>query len=285
MMIRVEELVYRYPKADDDALKKVSFSVQKGEIFGLLGPSGAGKSTVQKVLNKQLGGAAGAVYFDERPLAELGADYFESIGVAFELPNLYERLTGEANLSLVGGLYQSPCRSPRELFERVGMTRALDQRVSTYSKGMKQRLVFLRAIQHRPKMLFLDEPTGGNDPATTEQMIGVIREERDRGATVVLTTHDMHVAEALCDRIAFINDGQIVACDTPRNLKLAHGQSGIVIEYLEGEQLAHVVVDGSSAEGRSELDRLLAAGQVQTVHSQEATLGEIFIKLTGRELR
>lgn len=285
MMIRVEDLVYRYPRAQVDALQKVSFSVEKGEIFGFLGPSGAGKSTVQKVLNKQLDGASGAVYFDDQPLAELGTDYFESIGVAFELPNLYERLTGEANLNLVGGLYASTCRPARELFKRVGLSQALDQRVSTYSKGMKQRLVFLRAIQHQPKMLFLDEPTGGNDPATTELMIEVIREERERGATVLLTTHDMHVADALCDRIAFINDGQIVACDTPRNLKLAHGQSGIVVEYQEDDQLQKVLVDGGNAEGRKELDRLLATGQVQTVHSREATLGEIFIKLTGRELR
>ena len=284
-MIRVEGLVYRYPRANVDALKQVSFSVEEGEIFGFLGPSGAGKSTVQKILNKQLDGAGGSVYFDGRPLAELGTDYFESIGVAFELPNLYERLTGEANLSLVGGLYKSPCQPAQQLFERVGLEQALDQRVSTYSKGMKQRLVFIRAIQHRPKMLFLDEPTGGNDPATTELMIDVIREERDRGATVLLTTHDMHVADALCDRIAFINDGQIVACDTPRNLKLAHGQSGIVIEYSKQEQLHQVVIDGSTVQGRSELDRLLASGEVQTVHSREATLGQIFIKLTGRELR
>lgn len=284
-MIHVEGLVYRYPRADVDALKQVTFSVEEGEIFGFLGPSGAGKSTVQRVLNKQLDAAAGVVHFDGRPLAELGTDYFESIGVAFELPNLYERLTGEANLSLVAGLYKSPCQPAQVLFERVGLDRALDKRVSTYSKGMKQRLVFLRAIQHQPKMLFLDEPTGGNDPATTELMIDVIRQERNRGATVLLTTHDMHVADALCDRIAFINDGQIVACDTPRNLKLAHGQSGIAVEYAEQGQLHQVVIDGSTPQGRSELDRLLATGQVQTVHSREATLGEIFIKLTGRELR
>ena len=149
---------------------------------------------------------------------------------------------------------------------------------------MKQRLVVLRAIQHQPKVLFLDEPTSGNDPANTERMIELIRAERDRGATIVLSTHDMHVADALCDRIAFINEGQIVACDSPRNLKLEHGQQGILVEFVAGGEPQSEVIDGSSEVGRKRLDALLVSGTVETLHSREATLGEIFIKLTGCEL-
>lgn len=283
-MISVKDLVFRYPQAQSDALKGVSFDVERGEIFGFLGPSGAGKSTVQRLLNKQLTAAQGELLFDGRPLAETGREYFESIGVAFEQPNLYERLTGEANLVATAGLYTGSSRSPKELFELLDLSPALDQRVATYSKGMKQRLVVLRAIQHQPKILFLDEPTSGNDPANTERMIELIRAERDRGATIVLSTHDMHVADALCDRIAFINEGHIVACDSPRNLKLEHGQEGILVEFITGGEPQSEVIDGSSEVGRKRLDALLVSGTVETLHSREATLGEIFIKLTGCEL-
>jgi len=284
MMISVKDLIFRYPQAQNDALKGVSFDVEQGEIFGFLGPSGAGKSTVQRLLNKQLCAGQGELLFDGKPLAETGREYFESIGVAFEQPNLYERLTGEANLVATAGLYRGGSRSPKELFELLDLSPALDQRVSTYSKGMKQRLVVLRAIQHQPKVVFLDEPTSGNDPVNTERMIELIRAERDRGATIVLSTHDMHVADALCDRIAFINEGQIVACDSPRNLKLEHGQQGILVEFTADGEAQSEVIDGSSEVGRKRLDALLVSGAVETLHSREATLGEIFIKLTGCEL-
>ena len=283
-MISVQGLTFRYPGAAVDAVHDVSFEVAKGEIFGFLGPSGAGKTTVQKILNKQLHGSTGEAQYGGKPLQAWGRDYFEKIGVSFEQPNLYERLSGEVNLSAVGGLFSGECRNVRELFDSVGLGEALTKKVSEYSKGMKQRQVFLRAIQHQPEMLFLDEPTGGNDPGTTERIIDVIRAEQARGATILLTTHDMHVADALCDRIAFINEGAIVACDTPRNLKLAHGQTGIEVEFSSSDGLRSEVLDPGSEQGRSRLDELLAGGQVQTVHSREASLGEIFIKLTGREL-
>jgi fluoroquinolone transport system ATP-binding protein len=283
-MIEVEGLTYRYPGAEVDAVSEVSFTIGEGEIFGFLGPSGAGKTTVQKILNKQLHGAQGEARYGGKPLQAWGRDYFEQIGVSFEQPNLYERLSGEANLKAIGGLFKGPCRDPHELFEALGMGDVRRKIVAEYSKGMKQRLVFLRAIQHQPKMLFLDEPTGGNDPGTTERMIDMIGAEKQRGATILLTTHDMHVADALCDRIAFINEGSIVACDTPRNLKIAHGQTGIEVEYLADDELRTEVLAPDRLEDRARLDQLLAGGGVQTVHSREASLGEIFIKLTGREL-
>ncbi len=283
-MIEVKNLSFRYPSADIDAVRDVDFEVAKGEIFGFLGPSGAGKTTVQKILNKQLQATKGEVTYAGKALGQWGVDYFEQIGVSFEQPNLYERLSGEANLTAIGGLYSGDCRAPRELLNAVGMGDAHSQKVSEYSKGMKQRLVFLRAIQHQPDMLFLDEPTSGNDPATTERIITMISEEKARGATILLTTHDMHVADALCDRIAFINEGAIVACDTPRNLKLAHGQTGLAVEYHRDDELSMEVLAPDEAKDRARLDELLASGAVQTVYSREASLGEIFIKLTGREL-
>jgi fluoroquinolone transport system ATP-binding protein len=283
-MIQVQDLHFSYPGAQEKALSGVSFEVEQGEVFGFLGPSGAGKSTMQRILNKQLSADQGRVTYSGKALADWGREYFQEIGVSFELPNLFERLSGSANLLALAAFYKQPSRPPKELFELVGLSDALGKKVAEYSKGMKQRLVFLRAIQHAPKMLFLDEPTGGNDPGTTERIIEVIAAEKARGATVLLTTHDMHVAEALCDRIAFINEGQIVACDTPRNLKLKHGQSGVEVEYLSDERLQREVFDPKDAQQREKLAALLASGEVETLHSREASLGEIFIKLTGRGL-
>ena len=284
-MLSVKGLHFTYPGADTEAVSGVSFDVEHGEIFGFLGPSGAGKSTVQRILHRQLQASAGEVIYDGKPLSQWGGELFEQIGVSFELPNLYPRLSGRQNLEAVGRLYAASCRPAKELFAAVGMSEALDRKAADYSKGMKQRLVFVRAIQHRPRMLFLDEPTGGNDPATTEAIIELIRAEKERGATVLLTTHDMHVADALCDRIAFINEGKIVACDTPRQLKLDHGRSGIAVEHRQGDELVEITIDPSSAADRTTLDGLLASGAVETLHSREASLGEIFIQLTGRALQ
>ena len=281
MTLRAQGLGYRYPDAAHDAIKDVSLTVGEGEILGLLGPSGAGKSTVQKILTRQLSGASGDVWFRDRTLDDYGRRYLEMIGVAFEQPKLYERLSGVANLSLFAGLYDRECVAARSLFKRVGLDGAEEQPVAEYSKGMKHRLALLRAIQHQPEILFLDEPTSGSDPATTERLIEVLRQERARGAAILLTTHDMHVAEALCDRIALITSGRLVACDTPGRLKRAHGRSGVQVDYLESGALTSQIVDPTTQAGRQTLSELLAHAEVQSVRSLEASLAEVFQQVDG----
>lgn len=170
-MIQVENLVFQYPGNDGPTLKGLDFSIAKGEIFGFLGPSGAGKSTAQKVLYKILEGYKGQVNIDGKSLSEWNNSYFERIGVGFELPNHYLKLTGKENLELFAAFYPNGKKhNSAALFEMVDLQDAMDKPVETYSKGMKMRLNFIRAIQHDPDILFFDEPTTGLDPVNAHKI-------------------------------------------------------------------------------------------------------------------
>ncbi|MFW5686088.1 MAG: AAA family ATPase, partial [Spirochaetota bacterium] len=161
---------------------------------------------------------------------------------------------------------------------------AAHRRASAYSKGMKQRLVFVRSLLNRPSILFLDEPTSGLDPATAERVKEIIRTKRAEGCTIFLTTHNMHTADELCDVVAFINAGEIVAMDAPRELKLAYGEKSIAVEHRTNGSVTREVLFPEKADDASRLKQLLDTGVVETIHSQEATLEQIFIRLTGRGL-
>ncbi|NVB41766.1 ABC transporter ATP-binding protein [Pseudenhygromyxa sp. WMMC2535] len=286
-MIEVEQLTFTYPGAQGPAVHDVQFTVQSGEIFGFLGPSGAGKSTVQKIMTRLLPLQSGEVRYDGRSLRTLDRDFFAEVGVSFEHPNLFPRLTGRENLEAFLGLY--PARDgghedPLAVLERLGLGQAADKKAEDYSKGMKQRLVFARSLLHRPAYLFLDEPTSGLDPATARVVMAIIREHKERGAAILLTSHDMLVVDGLCDHLAFLHDGTIAACDTPRALKLRHGERSVRVEHRQNGVLTSETLFLDDAEDRRYLGSLTASGEIETMHSQEATLDTIFVKLTGREL-
>jgi fluoroquinolone transport system ATP-binding protein len=215
---------------------------------------------------------------------QLDARFFNRLGVSFEHPNLYGRLTGYENLRFFAGLFDVPTLDPQALLEAVSLTEAAHKRVAAYSKGMRQRLVFARALINQPAMLFLDEPTSGLDPNTAARIKGLIRRKQEEGCTIFLTTHNMAIADELCDRVAFINDGRIVAMDTPRQLKLHYGQRAVRVEAGANGRLEERVFFLDNDADRAAFSRVIEVGQVQTVHSQEATLEQIFIKLTGRRL-
>jgi len=283
-MLEVDRLTFQYPGARAPAIHDVSFRIESGQVFGFLGPSGAGKTTVQKIMTRLLPLQGGDVRYDGRPLRGLDRSFFAEVGVSFEHPNLFPRLTGLENLEAFLGLYPGGHDDPRALLERVGLGESIDKKAEDYSKGMKQRLVFARALLHRPRYLFLDEPTSGLDPATARVIIGIIREQRDRGATILLTTHDMLVADTLCDTIAFLHDGVIAACDTPRALKLMHGQRSVKVEHRQHGVLTCETLFLDDEDDRRYLGSLTSSGEIETLHSQEATLDAIFVKLTGKEL-
>ena len=160
----------------------------------------------------------------------------------------------------------------------VGLADVADERVARFSKGMKMRLNLARAFLHRPELLFLDEPTSGLDPAHAADVRAVIRAQADAGRTVFLTTHDMPTVEQLCDRVAFMDAGRIVAVDTPRNLRLAYGHGSVVVEYAESGRTRTAEFPATDA---PELLHLLASGAVQTVHTREAPLAEVFVAVAG----
>lgn len=220
-MIQISNLSFSYTK--QPFIEGMGFSVGKGEIFGFLGPSGAGKSTLQKILIGLLTGYNGSVRVFGEEVKRHGHDFYERIGIDFEIPTLYEKLTARQNLSFFASLYNRKTRDASELLESVDLLRDGDKKVSDYSKGMKSRLGFLRALVNDPEILFLDEPTSGLDPANARLMKNLILTEKAKGKTVILTTHNMQDAQELCDRVAFIVTGHIAALDTPHALVMRRG--------------------------------------------------------------
>jgi len=283
-MIEVRDLYHDYDGKGQKAVNGVSFSIPDGAIFGFLGPSGAGKSTVQGIMTGLLRLQAGSVRYDGRDVGSLGREFFGQIGVSFEHPNLYGKLTGYENLKYFAGLFPGPTEDPLTLLELVGLKDAAHRRAAAYSKGMKQRLVFARALINRPRILFLDEPTSGLDPATAERIKALILAKREAGCTVFLTTHNMRDADRLCDTVAFLNSGSIVAMDAPRELKLRYGSQSLRVERRVAGRVEAETLFPAAEKDRARLTELIASGQAETIHSQEATLEEIFIRLTGRGL-
>lgn len=283
-MIEVQHLNFTYAGSAEPALKDINFSVEPGEIFGFLGPSGAGKSTTQKILIGLLKGYQGAITVMGRDLNTWGSDYYERVGVSFEQPNHFLKLTARENLNYFRSLYSGATEDARTLLEWVGLGDDGDKRVGQFSKGMRGRLTVARALVNKPKLLFLDEPTSGLDPVNARRIQELIRRKRDEGTTIFLTTHNMAVADELCNRVAFITDGAIQLIDTPRELKLRYGKRLVRVEYG---------INGSAQNSEFPLDdlgdnaaflNLLRREHVQTIHTQETTLENIFIKVTGRAL-
>jgi fluoroquinolone transport system ATP-binding protein len=280
-VITVSNLSYTYPGGDAPVLKDIGFTVERGEIFGLLGPSGAGKSTLQGVMTKRYRRYQGGVEVLGKSLRDWDEDYYRRIGVGFEFPNHYLKLTARENLNFFGSLYPGSVVDPNTLLEMFGLKADADKRVGNFSKGMKMRLNVARAIQHSPDILFLDEPTAGLDPVTAAEVKGIIRDQNQSGTTIILTTHNMHDVDELCDRVAFTVAGKLVAVDQPDALKLAHGKREVRVEYtLNGVNSEDTFpLDGLA--DNPQFQSILSDGVITTLHSQEATLDQVFAKVTG----
>ena len=306
-MIQVSNLSFSYTKKP--FIQDMSFSVSEGEIFGFLGPSGAGKSTLQKILLGMLPGYEGSVVVNGTQCKKCGADFYENIGVDFEYSTMYEKLSAKENLLFFSSLYrdktghdqrsshanrsgmlthadtshQRQMRSIDELLRMVGLENDADKRVSDYSKGMKSRLNFIKALVHDPKLLFLDEPTSGLDPTNSRLMKDMILEEKRRGKTILLTTHNMQDATELCDRVAFIVGGQIYALDSPHNLIMSKGAAKVTYTWMDhGERSKSCLLSQLSED--QILHDLIAENRLQSIHSSEPDLNDIFMEITGRTL-
>ncbi len=281
--ILAENLTYRYGELV--AVDHISFNVAEGEILGFLGPNGAGKTTVVKMLTGQLRPKEGKATLLGMDVARNVEQVQGDIGVCFEETNLYEKMSALENLNLFARLFNMKDFDAYALLRKVDLSGREKDRVETYSKGMKQRLMVARSMVNRPRALFLDEPTTGLDPASSEAIRNIILEERARGATVFLTTHDMHEADMLSDRVAFMNQGKIVALDTPLNLKQKYGKRALKaqVSTKSGElEEREIVLD--TPDTPKAVQQLFAEENVVTVHSEEATLEDIFINITGRGL-
>jgi len=282
MIISINDLSYAYPDSPFNALENISLNVYQGEIFGLLGPSGAGKSTLQRILTRQIRRLSNAdITLFGRDIRTWDQSLYERIGIGFELPNHYLRLSAYENLQFFSNLYKSSTRDPMELLELVGLRDAAHKRVENFSKGMQVRLNFARATMHNPELLFLDEPTTGLDPTTSAKLKSLIANLRDDGKSIVLTTHNMTDADQLCDRVGFIANGKLTALDKPESLKAQYGQRSVAIKMENG---AHQEFALDNLADNQKFQAMLSSGPIKSMHSQEASLDQVFKMVTGVSL-
>lgn len=275
--IKVKHLTFSYD-GKINAVDDISFNVEQGEVFGFLGPSGAGKSTTIKLLTRLLVPKADKVFVLGQDMAKVDYKFMRRIGIAFENDVLYPSLTGFENLYYHAKLYGISQQEIEAVMKMLDILDARDKFASQYSKGMKTRLVLARALVTKPEILFLDEPTSGMDPDIASYVRKVLKELNKNGTTLFVTTHDMHEAEQLCDRIAFFNNGKIVAIGTPDSYKKQYGESRILFQ-INGK------IKNIDRKDKEEITKLIEQDHWDSIHSQEATLEDIFIKVVGRGLK
>lgn len=266
------------------AVDNLSVDVAAGEIVGLLGPNGAGKSTTIRMLTGQLQPQSGSITILGQPMPAARESIQARMGVCFEEKNVYDAMSAAENLKFFASLFKIKPFDPMPLLERVDLAGRANDRVSTYSKGMRQRLMMARSLINEPDILFLDEPTDGLDPVSSRTIRDLIKDQAARGATVMLTTHDMFEADELSDRVAFIDEGSILAIDTPEELKLAHGQRSVKVRTRTDGRIAEVVVPLDDPDATEQLRQAMSNGHILTIHTEEATLEDIFIEFAGRGL-
>jgi fluoroquinolone transport system ATP-binding protein len=283
--IEVRNLSFRYPSATEETLREISFTLRGGEVYGFLGPSGAGKSTTQMILYRMLTGYSGEISLFGPDLTRWDTSFLERIGIVFETPNLYVKLTGRENLAFALALRGRSGAEETSFIdiaaERLGLTDALDHRVETYSKGMRMRLSFIRAILHNPPLLFLDEPTSGLDPYWARHVKDWILELRRAGVAVFLTTHAMELADELCDTVAFLVDGRLAVQENPALLKQRFGNPGIVVRGSDhnGTELVREFAYGELRGGPFAPFR-----EITEVRNRDVSLETVFLAVTGRTL-
>jgi len=280
-MIKVQNLSKRY--GQKNALKGASFHVSRGEIFGFLGPNGAGKTTTIKILSGQIAPTGGTAYILGMDVTHEQSRIQANMGIVPEKANLYERLTIEQNLDFFCRLYNADRSQIDYYLKRVDLLQEKRTPVGKLSKGMKQKVLLIRALLHKPSWLFLDEPTSGLDPASAATIHTILRQLNEEGMTIFLTSHNMEEVEKLCHRVAFLNEGSIVATGTPEELKLQYATRQLRV-LLEGEETERIL-EMDKPQTADTVAAWLRAGKVRSIHSSEPTLADIFVRLTGRDIQ
>lgn len=219
-----------------------------------------------------------------KEIRDIKEDYYENIGVSFELPNLYTKFTAYENLAFFKGMYKRKTEDIDKLLDMVGLNEYSNIRVSNFSKGMKMRLNFCRAFLNDPQIVFLDEPTSGLDPVNAKKIKDIIFQKKKEGKTIFLTTHNMNVAEELCDTVAFIVDGEVKLIDSPRELKIKRGGRNLKVEYEEKGIVREEIFKIHGLGYNDDFLKTIREKEIQRIFTMEATLEDIFIEITGRSL-
>lgn len=264
------------------ALDKISFHVKGGEIFSFLGPNGAGKTTTFKILTGLIKATSGQVYVMGFDINKEPHEFKFKIGVLFEQPYLYERLTSFQNLYFFSKIYKVEKYKIDKLLEEVDLFDKRNSLAGNLSKGQKQRLSIARTLLHDPEILFLDEPTSGLDPASAIEVRKIINKLCASGKTIFLTTHYMEEADQLSHHLAIINSGNIITTDTPENLKEKHGEKKLEIKYISNGRVDLKTFTLSNKADFKEISEILGENEIKDIRIKEPTLEEVFIKLTGK---
>ena len=272
-MITVEKITKRF--GNKTALNQIQFNVDKGEIFGFLGPSGAGKTTLINILTGQLKADEGTTQLLGKDTKDLTPEDLARIGLVGDSSGYYEKLSLEKNLIVYAKIYGLPNSRVDEVLEQVGLLESKKTIAEKLSTGMRQRMFLARALLNRPELLFLDEPTSGQDPMTSKKIHRLLEELKAAGTTIFLTTHDMVEATELCDRISLLNQGDLVEIGTPRD---------IIQKYNKEKRVKVTFIDHSEQVMAFEDLKDQDMTQVELIHSMEPTLEDIFIQLTGEKL-
>ncbi|AFG37116.1 ABC transporter ATP-binding protein [Spirochaeta africana] len=286
-LIEVQGLGYRYSGASRDAVTGLGFAVLPGQIYGFLGPSGAGKSTTQKILYRLLPDYEGSVRLFGREVRDWDGALYDRLGIGFETPNLYAKLTGRENLQFALSMRREAGGAAADIgsaAERLGLGAALDSLTDTYSKGMRMRLAFLRAVLHRPPLLFLDEPTSGLDPLWAREVKDWILELRAAGTAIFLTTHSMELADELCDTVGFLADGQLVLQEPPDELKRRFGKPGVIVSGRDAAGAGLDIEVGYDDLLQQDLRARYGLQEISRVCNREVSLEEVFLQVTGQRL-
>ncbi len=277
--IKINNITHAFK--EKEVLKEINLEIKKGEIFGLLGPSGAGKTTLINIITGQLKALNGICQINGIDCTKLSGEEYKKIGVMMDHFGLYERMSCFDNLKFYELLDGNNTSDIDYVLNQVGLLEAKKVQVANLSKGMKNRLSFARAILRKPEVLFLDEPTSGLDPNTTNELHKMILEEKKKGTTIFLTTHNMHEAEKLCDKIALLNEGKIVEYGKPEEIcRKYNKQKKYRIHLKSGEDI-------ELYQKKDEIEKLifyLQNNQLETIHTNEPDLEMIFMTLTGGEL-
>jgi ABC-type multidrug transport system ATPase subunit len=277
-VISIEGLTVRY--GSFVAVDDLHLQLRRGELFGLLGPNGAGKSSTLRVLIGQQQPSGGRVTVAGHDVVREWATVKELFGYVPDRENHFEEFTGRRNLQIFAGLYRVPKERIDECLERVELAGAADVLVRGYSLGMRRKLLLARALLHRPRLLYLDEPTANLDVHSADVVRRILREVVADGGTVLLTTHNMEEVEAVCDRVAILCHGRLVALDTPLALRRQHVERKVDVILSDG---GHHTFDLDHDRDRTILAAHVAAGEVATLQTREFNFHEAFLKLTGRE--
>lgn len=262
-------------------LDGINLKVNQGEILGLLGPSGAGKTTIVKILTGQLSQTMGRATLLGKDTRSLSSQTYKKIGTMMDNSGLYDRLTVYDNLKFYARIYRTSDKKIDVILESVGLEGAKKTVVSKLSKGMRSRLSLARAVMNEAEVLFLDEPTSGLDPVTTREIHKMLLEQKKKGTTIFLTTHNMSEAESICDNVALLNQGELVEYGNPQELcKRYNHLNKLRIQRKDGSKIE--LENGSVA--AEEVRNLLEQDLIATIHSTEPNLENVFIELTGRGL-